>query len=59
MEYPARYSTVLAVEAVNEINKRPSFSAKGPALDLVAPGVKIESNKSSGGIKYKLASLII
>lgn len=41
--YPARYSTAIAVGAIDSSNKRGFFSAKGPDLDLVAPGVKILS----------------
>ncbi|SEL79010.1 S8 family peptidase [Paenibacillus sp. OK003] len=41
--YPARYSTAIAVGAIDSNNERAFFSAKGPALDLVAPGVKVLS----------------
>ncbi|MEC0168015.1 S8 family peptidase [Paenibacillus graminis] len=45
--YPARYSTAIAVGAIDSSNKRAFFSAKGPDLDLVAPGVKVLSTLPS------------
>ncbi|QQZ64460.1 S8 family serine peptidase [Paenibacillus sonchi] len=45
--YPARYSTAIAVGAIDSGNKRAFFSAKGPDLDLVAPGVKVLSTLPS------------
>lgn len=40
--YPAKYSTVIAVGAVDQQNARASFSNKGPELALVAPGVDVQ-----------------
>ncbi|MFB5662705.1 S8 family serine peptidase [Alteribacillus sp. HJP-4] len=43
VEFPARYDSVVAVGAVDENNKRASFSAAGDEVELVAPGVDIVS----------------
>lgn len=47
--YPARYSQVLSVGAINETNHRASFSSTGSQLDLVAPGSNILSTGLNGG----------
>ncbi len=44
IDYPARYSDVVCVGAVDEKNKVASFSNRGDAMDLVAPGVGVETN---------------
>ena len=41
--YPARYKQVIAVGAVNQQDVRAVWSAIGPELDVVAPGVSILS----------------
>ncbi|ARK32206.1 peptidoglycan-binding protein [Halalkalibacter krulwichiae] len=43
VEFPARYDSVIAVSAVDSNNKRGSFSATGPAVELTAPGVNVLS----------------
>ena len=43
VEYPARYSEVIAVGAVDQSLKRAPFSSAGPAVDIAAPGVGIYS----------------
>lgn len=43
VEVPARLPTVVGVAALTRGNKRASFSATGPALDVAAPGVSILS----------------
>lgn len=43
MVYPANYSEVVAVGALNSSSQRASFSAWGPNLDLMAPGTSINS----------------
>ena len=48
--YPARYDSVIAVAATDSANVRAYFSSTGPALDLAAPGVYIQSDKLGGGI---------
>lgn len=47
--YPARYETVIAVAATNQDDARASFSSTGPAVELAAPGVSINSTKLGGG----------
>ena len=46
--YPAKYTNVIAVGAIDSSNNRASFSNYGPELDLVAPGVSIESTIVGG-----------
>lgn len=46
--YPARYSEVLSVGAVNESNQQSSFSSAGNELDIVAPGEQIWSTTVHG-----------
>lgn len=41
VEAPACFRSVLGVGAVGRLNRRAPFSATGPGLDLVAPGVDI------------------
>ncbi|RBW67603.1 S8 family peptidase [Bacillus taeanensis] len=43
VQYPAKYPSVIAVGAINEQNKRASFSAIGPELSFAAPGEFIYS----------------
>jgi subtilisin family serine protease len=43
VRYPAKYSSVIAVAATDESDKRASFSSAGPAVDIAAPGVDIYS----------------
>lgn len=43
VEYPAKYSSVIAVGSINKVNKRSLFSATGSELDVVAPGEQIYS----------------
>ncbi|MFY0572468.1 S8 family serine peptidase [Archangium lansingense] len=46
--YPAAYSTVIAVGAVDADKKHPKFSQGGEHLSLVAPGVNIYSTYPTG-----------
>lgn len=46
--YPAKYSEVVAVGAVDSSNKVPYWSSRGPEVDLAAPGVSIYSTYKSG-----------
>ncbi len=48
-EYPAMYSSVIAVSATDSSNTRPCFSATGKKIELSAPGVNINSTKLGGG----------
>ncbi len=43
MGFPARYSTVMAVGAVDSDSNRASFSSYGEELEIMAPGVNIHS----------------
>lgn len=43
IDYPGRYSETIAVGAVDENSSRATFSATGPLLEVVAPGVDIKS----------------
>ncbi|MDP3899816.1 MAG: S8 family peptidase [bacterium] len=47
--YPARYDSVIAVAATDKSDKRASFSSTGPAVELAAPGVSINSTRLGGG----------
>ncbi len=49
IEYPAMYSSVIAVAATDSLNTRPCFSATGSQIELSAPGVNINSTKLGGG----------
>ena len=48
IEYPARYSSVIAVGAVDKTNKRAYFSSTGKELEVSAPGVNIQSTYLNG-----------
>ncbi|MBI4032700.1 S8 family serine peptidase [Candidatus Berkelbacteria bacterium] len=49
VNYPAAYSNVIGVGAVDSSNNRASFSSYGPELDLVAPGVSVYTTADGGG----------
>lgn len=46
--YPAAYKSVIAVGAIDENNKRATFSSVGEDLELMAPGVNILSTIPGG-----------
>lgn len=48
VEYPAAYSSVIAVAATDARNVRASFSNFGPQIALAAPGVEIYSTYKGG-----------
>ncbi|MFD1425333.1 S8 family peptidase [Kroppenstedtia sanguinis] len=48
VEMPARLSSTISVAALDRKNRRASFSATGPSLDLAAPGVNILSTYKEG-----------
>jgi len=50
--YPAAYSSVLAVGAVNFNSEHPTFSQVGPEVALVAPGVDVLSAVIVGADSY-------
>lgn len=41
--YPAKYPEVIAVAAIDEDDKVPDWSSKGPEVELAAPGVRVLS----------------
>lgn len=49
VEYPARYSSVIAVAATDSSNVRSYFSSDGPEVAVSAPGVSITSTTKGGG----------
>lgn len=49
IEYPAAYSSVIAVGAVDSSNTRSYFSSTGSKLEVSAPGVNILSTYLNGG----------
>lgn len=51
--YPAAYSSVIAVSAVDSTNTSPSWSCYGPQVELAAPGVSIKSTMPGGLYGYK------
>ncbi|PAO67284.1 MULTISPECIES: subtilisin AprE [Bacillus] len=46
--YPAKYPSTIAVGAVNSSNQRAAFSSAGSELDVMAPGVSIQSTLPGG-----------
>jgi serine protease len=48
LAYPAGYSSVVSVGAVDETNTVADFSQRGPGLKLVAPGVNVLSTFLTG-----------
>lgn len=49
IQYPARYDEVISVGAYNDADKSiPDFSAEGAQIDVVAPGVNIQSAWKDG-----------
>ena len=52
--YPAAYSEVIAVSAIDQNNQIASWSSRGPEIDLAAPGVNIYSTYK--GSTYKTLS---
>ncbi|MFC4767622.1 S8 family peptidase [Effusibacillus consociatus] len=55
--YPAAYDSVIAVGAVDPQNNRASFSSVGRQLELMAPGVGIESTVPGGYAVYSGTSM--
>lgn len=52
--FPAKYASVMAVSASDANDKRASFSSTGPDVEIMAPGVSINSTYLNGS--YKLLS---
>ena len=47
--YPAKFGSVMAVAATSSSNVRACFSSTGPAVEISAPGVSINSTRRGGG----------
>lgn len=58
VNYPAKYDSVIAVAAVNNLNERGVFSSVGPEVEIAAPGVDVISTyrKSDGTGGFAKAS---
>ncbi|MBP1992919.1 S8 family peptidase [Paenibacillus eucommiae] len=54
IQYPAKYSSVISVGAVDQNGQRATFSSTGSELEIVAPGVGINSTYLSS--RYKVLS---
>lgn len=52
VSYPARYSWVIAVAAVDQNGAVPTWSSDGPEVDVAAPGVNILSTYPGGRYAY-------
>jgi subtilisin len=56
--WPARYDSVIAVAATDKSDKRAYFSSTGPAVELAAPRVSINSTLMGGGyVEYNGTSM--
>nr|BAA06158.1 prepro-subtilisin ALP I [Bacillus sp.] [Bacillus sp. (in: firmicutes)] len=51
MGYPARYASVMAVGAVDQNGNRANFSSYGSELEIMAPGVNINSTYLNNGYR--------
>lgn len=49
VNYPAKFSSVVAVAATDSNNNRACFSSSGPEIELSAPGINIYSTQNGGG----------
>lgn len=49
VNYPAKFSEVIAISATDENNLVTSYSSRGPEIDIAAPGNNIYSTYNSGG----------
>lgn len=52
VEYPARYSSVIAVGALDQNTKRTEFSSTGPSVEVMAPGMYVYSTMRNNGYDY-------
>ncbi|MHB8984013.1 MAG: S8 family serine peptidase [Carboxydocellales bacterium] len=43
VDFPAKYPETIAVSAIDNLGQIPSWSSRGPEVDLAAPGVNINS----------------
>ncbi len=47
--YPAKYDSVIAISAMNQVDGICSFSSVGPAVELTAPGIYLKTTAVGGG----------
>ena len=52
VDFPARYSAVIGVGAVDSSSRRATFSSTGPDVEVAAPGVNILSTYTGGQYAY-------
>lgn len=57
INYPAKYSSVIAVGAIDKQNSRANFSSVGRELELMAPGVDILSTVPKEYVSYSGTSM--
>ncbi|MEO8381207.1 MAG: S8 family serine peptidase [Acidobacteriota bacterium] len=50
LDFPAAYDGVIPVGAIGEDGRRAEFSSWGPRMDVVAPGVKVQSTFLDGSV---------
>lgn len=56
--YPARYGSVVATTAIDTNDNRASFSSTGPAAEIAAAGVAVNSTRLGGGyVQYNGTSM--
>lgn len=49
--FPAAYPEAIAVSALDEKDQIAEFSSRGPEVDFIAPGVRVPSTITGGGVK--------
>lgn len=49
VSYPAAYDATIAVGASDSRDAAAEFSSRGPEVDLIAPGVRVNSTRMGGG----------
>ena len=56
VEYPARYSSVIAVSSIDSSLKRQTRASSGPTVELCAPGVSVYSTRVNDQYGYMSGS---
>ncbi|MFH1724803.1 MAG: S8 family peptidase [Elusimicrobiota bacterium] len=51
VNFPAKYAAAIAISALDEKDGIAKFSSRGPEIEFIAPGVKVPSTITGGGIK--------
>jgi minor extracellular protease Epr len=52
VDYPAKYTSVIAVSATDVNNNRAAFSSTGPKVEVSAPGVNVKSTYLNNSYEY-------